>query len=328
MSAYSSHSTHEIKLICRECVNDPANIVDDYVTGDCICGDCGLILESHIVDTRPEWRTFTGDDDTGPDPNRCGDGPSSLFNGAQLNTSISFVPGHDAHKLSRAAKNVQGANANKALVEAYAKIEAMSASVGLVRVVVDTAMELYKRAYDSGKVRARKQEAVIAGCMFLACRQCKLARTFSEIMAITTVPKKELGRTFKLLERLFLEDDKGVPPVDRGGTSSGATAQAMIVRLCDALELKYKVRRVAEEMAETVLERETLGARSPVTVAGVIVYTVSALLKDPKTAREIALIVGCSPLTMRAAYKQLWKEREALIDPGWNVDIRRMPRPI
>lgn len=51
----------------------PPNIVEEYFSGDTACGDCGLVLDRGIVDTRSEWRTFSNYDSTGADPNRVGD---------------------------------------------------------------------------------------------------------------------------------------------------------------------------------------------------------------------------------------------------------------
>jgi transcription initiation factor TFIIB len=50
----------------------------EFSAGDIICGSCGLVLQSHIVDTRSEWRTFSNDDQGGDDPSRVGDAGNPL----------------------------------------------------------------------------------------------------------------------------------------------------------------------------------------------------------------------------------------------------------
>lgn len=51
-----------VKLICPDCKNDPPQIVEEFASGDLVCGDCGLILGDRIIDTRSEWRTFANDE--------------------------------------------------------------------------------------------------------------------------------------------------------------------------------------------------------------------------------------------------------------------------
>ena len=45
-----------VRLICPECRDPNPNIVEEFGSGDLVCGNCGLILGDRIVDTRSEWR--------------------------------------------------------------------------------------------------------------------------------------------------------------------------------------------------------------------------------------------------------------------------------
>ncbi|MHA1131158.1 MAG: TFIIB-type zinc ribbon-containing protein, partial [Candidatus Helarchaeota archaeon] len=42
--------------ICTECGSN--NIIHDTSRGEMICGDCGLVIEEHIIDQGPEWRAY------------------------------------------------------------------------------------------------------------------------------------------------------------------------------------------------------------------------------------------------------------------------------
>ena len=98
------------RLVCKDCKVAPPNIVEDYKSGDLICGDCGLVFPMRIVtkisnirncllnivckiDTRSEWRTFSNDNNTsgGADPSRVGAAENPLLDGVvdQLGTTIS-----------------------------------------------------------------------------------------------------------------------------------------------------------------------------------------------------------------------------------------------
>lgn len=45
-----------VRLICPECKDPVPNIVEEFGSGDLVCGTCGLILGDRVVDTRSEWR--------------------------------------------------------------------------------------------------------------------------------------------------------------------------------------------------------------------------------------------------------------------------------
>ena len=51
-----------IALVCPDCRVHPPQIVEEFASGDLVCGDCGLVLGDRIIDTRSEWRTFANDE--------------------------------------------------------------------------------------------------------------------------------------------------------------------------------------------------------------------------------------------------------------------------
>ena len=52
--------------------------------------------------------------------------------------------------------------------------------------------------HDGRNLRGRSNEAISAACLYIACRQEGVPRTFKEIVAVSTVSKKEIGRCFKV----------------------------------------------------------------------------------------------------------------------------------
>jgi len=42
--------------VCLECGG--SNVIKDPARGEMICGDCGLVIEEHIIDQGPEWRAY------------------------------------------------------------------------------------------------------------------------------------------------------------------------------------------------------------------------------------------------------------------------------
>lgn len=199
-----------MQLTCRECKEFPPNLVEEFSSGDMVCGSCGLVLGDRIVDTRSEWRTFSNDDQGNDDPSRVGDGANPLLNGSQLQTSISFGDGSSSRTrdLHRAQNKSTHDKSTKGLLAAYKEIGALCDAMSIPKNVSDTAKHIFKMVNDAGAFRGKSQDTIIAGSIFIACRQCKVPRTFREICALTKVSKAEIGRIFKALEKFFATQNK------------------------------------------------------------------------------------------------------------------------
>lgn len=333
-------ANHNVSVMCPDCREVPANIVEEFSSGDMVCGSCGLVLGDRIVDTRSEWRTFSNDDQAGDDPSRVGDAANPFLNGAQLETTISYTPGGAGRELHRAQNKTAGDKSTKGLLAAYKEIGAFCDSINIQKVVSDAAKQLFKIVDDHKAFKGKPQEAIIAGCIFIACRQCQVPRTFREIFALTKVPKKEIGRVFKALEKFFAaQDSKKMDEITKSGgivddsqqykTTSSTKATELMIRYCNNLNLTQNCTTIAQELADRAATIGTLAGRSPISSAAACIYMVSYLMKQPKTAKEISTIAGVSDGTIRNAYKHLYTDRNKLIDPKWvengKGDISALP---
>ncbi|MCJ1441352.1 MAG: transcription initiation factor IIB [Stictis urceolatum] len=309
-------------MICPDCKVTPPNLIEEYSSGDMVCGDCGLVLGARIVDTRSEWRTFSNDDQNNDDPSRVGDGPNLLLNGDQLQTTISFSDKSKSKELHRAQNRTSNDKGNKALLSAYKEIGAMCDAIHLSKTVSDTVKHLFKMVNDAGAFRGKSQETVIAGCIFIACRQCKVPRTFREVFALTNVPKKEIGRIFKALEKFFAQqnEEKQLPAETREAQGTSTNASELCIRFCSALGLNGPCTKVSQALAEKMGAGGALAGRSPLSAAAACIYFASHLMKQPKTAKEISQVAGVSDGTIRTSYKLLEAEKEKLVDPEWLKD--------
>ncbi len=329
-----------IHLLCPDCKEEPPNLVEEFASGDTVCASCGLVLSGRIVDTRSEWRTFSNDDQGNDDPSRVGDAANPFLHGSQLHTNISFSDGGmKSRELQRAQSKVTFDKANKSLLAAYREIAAMCESWHLSGTVIDTAKHLFKMVEEGKAFKGKSQDAIIAGCIFIACRQNNVPRTFREIFSMTNVTKKEIGRTFKALDQFFAatrrEKESAVQgglyvPAETYATTSSTRADELCLRYCNHLQLSSACTMVAQELANKMSSVGSLAGRSPLSAAAACIYMGSHLMGEPKSAREIANVAGVSDGTIRTAYKQLYAERERLIKSEWlspvrGGDMKRLP---
>lgn len=89
---------------------------------------------------------------------------------------------------------------DEALQTSHRQIVAWAVEGGLPDKVRQAAKAHYQQVCDANAMKDRKQDAVMAGCIFIACRDCNAPRTFSENIY---VPKKEIGAVYKTLEKFL-----------------------------------------------------------------------------------------------------------------------------
>jgi transcription initiation factor TFIIB len=333
------------KLICKDCKEDPPNLVEDHASGDIVCDSCGLVLSQRTIDMSSEWRTFSNDDQGNDDPSRVGDGPNALLNGAQLNTNIAFGDGGMRSKeLHRAQNKANLDKGNKALLQAYKQIGALCDGWQLPNSVSDTAKHLFKDADESRIFKGKSQEALIAGCVFLACRRNNVPRSFREVMELTKVSKKEIGRTFKLLETFLMGKDReskaaGGTAMIAGGTvvyneeykgSSNSDPADLCNRYCSMLNMDQRTTNVAIALAQQMTATGALAGRSPLSSAAACIYMAGQLMGQPKNPKEIMHVAKVSDSTIRHAYKLLYEEKDKIITEeivGRGADPNKLPKP-
>lgn len=196
---------------CKECLTN--NPIECFAQGDIVCGDCGLVLDNHIIDDRAEWRTFTGDNDGGgDDPNRVGDGPSEHFSGGQLTTKISDDKA-SSKDLIRAQKQntmcTEDDKVNQQLQAYYQAIDAYCAAAHFTREVQDMAKMAFKMAWSKKIFKKNDNDTPVqmAAVLHNACKRCHLARSMGEIAKLCGVNRKVAQKLHSKLEQMMQKHD-------------------------------------------------------------------------------------------------------------------------
>lgn len=294
-------------------------IEERFSEGDLVCGNCGMVLGDRIVDTRSEWRTFSNDDQGNDDPSRVGDAGNPLMDDNQLDTIIaSGAPGSN---LGRDLGRIQNRSAHdkkdNTLQSAFSRISQMCEAYSLPKMVQDSAKQAFKLSYEDKKLKGKSMDSLMAAAIFFACRHSGVPRTFKEMWVLTKVPKKEIGRTFKIMEKLIL--DLGVKPgqVSEVGQLSQTSAADLMRRFCSHLGLSPQITRAAEHIAHCAKDEGTLAGRSPTSIAAAAIYFAAGLFGESLSASKISATAGVSVGTIKTSYKLLWDAREKLVNPEW-----------
>merc|ERR1719432_152469 len=183
-------------------------------------------------------------------------------------------------------------SSDRALVNAFRSIGNMADRINLTKTIVDRANNLFKMVHDGRNLKGRANDAIAAAVLYIACRQEGVPRTFKEIVAVSTISKKEIGRCFKLI--LKAHEDTKVGLVDSGDFMS---------RFCGLLGLTREIQRAAMSISKKASDLELTEGRSPVSVAAASIYMASQASSDARCPAEIAAIAGVAETTLKQCYK-------------------------
>lgn len=318
-----------VRLICPECRDPNPNIVEEFGSGDLVCGNCGLVLGDRIVDTRSEWRTFANDE--GDDPSRVGAASDPLMDGiGQLDTIISFRDGGSgiARELSRAASRGQRSRAEQNLLTAFRDISTWCDQFSLPKTIADIAKQLYKRTDEEKILRGKPLDAVIAACIFIACRQAHVPRTFREICSMTRVSKKQLGKCYKELEQAF----NLAPGAASSTASQTSSPEGLLARWCNFLDLDTKVEARCAQVVVACRKHAIADGRSHLSLVGGVIYFTCKLFDINVDLTRISETAGVTEGTIKLIYRILWAEKEKLVKQEWIesgvADMARLTEPL
>ncbi|XP_044467781.1 transcription initiation factor IIB-like [Mangifera indica] len=299
---------------CFECKKN-TDIVVDHKQGDRVCTECGLVLEAHSIDETAEWRNFN-DDNNDKDPNRVGSAMSPfLDHGNQLVTLISNphkTGDHSGDVLSSRRLHKAGTN----LVKGLEIIASMADSLGLVATIKNRADEIYVKVEEHKLCRGKKLNAILAACLFIACRENKLSRTLKELGTVADgVKVKEINKAIDLI-RKHLEVSMG-----------GLATVELVRRFCSNLGVKNRIVVAVQEAVTNVEELDI--RRSPKSVLAAIIYMITQLSEDRKCLKDISMIAEVAELTIKKSYKDLYPYATRFM-PNWYAneeDIKKLSPP-
>ncbi|KAL2480671.1 Transcription initiation factor IIB-2 [Abeliophyllum distichum] len=305
-----------LDTFCTDCKRY-TEVVLDHAAGDTVCSECGLVLESRSIDETSEWRTFA-DDSGSNDPNRVGGPVNLLLPDEVLSTVISRGFNGPNGDVSLARLKNRGGDSYRAIVVAFTAISDMADRLSLVTTIKDRASEIYKRLDDQKCTRGRNLEALVAACIYIACRQEGKPRTVKEICSIASgTTKKEIGRAKEFIVKQL--------KVEMGESMDMGTihAEDYLRRFCSNLGMSNEEVKAVEE---TVLKSGDLDIRrSPISIAAAIIFLIKQLSDSKKPLRDISIATTVAEGTIKNTYKDIYPHASKIV-PDWYTKERDLKK--
>jgi transcription initiation factor TFIIB len=287
---------------CSECGS--TRIMRDAEYAEIVCMDCGFVIATKLADRGPEWRAF--DDEQRAKRTRVGAPLTYTIHDKGLSTMIDWhdrdiygkrlSPGQKAqiYRLRKWQRRIRVSDATERnLAFALSEISKISNSLSLPKNILETASVIYRKAVKEHLIRGRSIQGVTAAAIYVACRQCGLARTLEEIAQASNINRKEIGRSYRFLVK---ELDYFIPPLK---------PSQYITKFSNQLTMQGKVEEIAHKILTTAKDLKLTSGRGPTGIAAAASYIASVLTGERKTQREIAEIAQVTEVTIRNRYKEL-----------------------
>jgi len=265
---------------------------------------CGFVVDSKIADRGPEWRAF--DHEQRAKRTRVGAPLTYTIHDKGLSTMIDWhdrdiygkrlSPGQKAqiYRLRKWQRRIRVSDATERnLAFALSEISKIANNLNLPKNILETASVIYRKAVKEHLIRGRSIQGVTAAAIYVACRQCRLARTLEEIAQASNIAKKEVGRSYRFLVK---ELDYFIPPVK---------PSQYVTKFSSQLIMQGKVEEIAHKILNTAQQLKLTSGRGPTGIAAAASYIASVLTGERKTQREIAEIAQVTEVTIRNRYKEL-----------------------
>lgn len=299
------------------CESHPdAVLVEDHRAGDLICSQCGLVIGDRIVDVGSEWRTFANDTES-KDMCRVGAAEDPTMDGNDLTTTIGTATGNAGFDANGKPiyRNKFSENSNdKTKRKANKEIKEMAERLSADQSIISSAQHIFHNVHKNRIIKGRSTNAIIAACMFIACRQQSVPRTFKEISAVTSSSTKDIGRCYKIIRKSLVSN------TNANGLSTSSTSD-LIDRFCSKLNLPKEVRKLSEFIVNKLTDIPTLTGRSPNSLAAAAIFVAAEYsVVAKRSGEEIGRTCGAAENTIKQTVKAMLPFKDKILPPGFDSD--------
>ncbi|MFX1562887.1 MAG: transcription initiation factor IIB [Promethearchaeota archaeon] len=288
----------------RQCPNCGGTNIITSPSKELVCFDCGLVLQNDVFELGAEWREFSPEERM----KRARAGPPSTLtmHDKGLSTNIDWrdvdARGHrlDAKRRAEMQRIRKWHNRSRVyqasernLASAMSELDRLAGQLDLPQRVRQTAALLYRQALEKNLIRGRSIEAIVAACIYAACRRTSFPRTLTDVGRYTRVGRKELGRSYRLIVRRLSLQMPVTQPED------------FVSRFANALHLTQRAQARTLEILMAARSKGITSGKDPTCLAAAAIYIASILEGERRTQREIGEIARVTEVTVRNRYKEL-----------------------
>jgi len=275
-------------------------MITDPDRGEIICSNCGRVMTDKVQEIQPEWSAFVYAD---KDNTRIRTGARSSL--ARHDMGLYTIIGQtnkdaSGHNLSvpmlstmsrlRVWDNrtqLDASASHRNFQKAFNNLDRLKDKLGLSDAIVEKTAYTYRKAHEKGLIRGRTMHAVLAACVYIACREIENPRTLRDLATIMNIKRKDITRSYRML---VLELDFKIPLID---------PMKCIIKISNNLDLSEKTKRKAMHIMDKVIRSRISAGKNPMGLAASILYLSCLFNGDHRNQTIFAQAAGVTEVTIR-----------------------------
>jgi transcription initiation factor TFIIB len=281
------------------CNKTHTSTITDADSGEVICITCGAVVSDKAIEIGPEWCFFTN---SGVSLSRVGM-PTSLakhdqglstrigrenrdFTGEMIFDSsilsiLQRIRTWDYRTQTRSSKGISRKIA-------FGQLDRLKQKLVLPDPIVQKAAYIYRKVQQKEIVRGRTRNGAMAACVYIACREARIPRTFDEVAGIANITRKEVSNAYIAI---VLGLDLRIPLID---------PVRCLVKLANKAQVDEKIKRYAIGYLKQIIDSNLSAGKDPMSIAATVLYLACLHYGDQsKTQRYFAEAAGISDVTIR-----------------------------
>lgn len=286
---------------CTRC--NEKRIISDWVTGEEICSNCGLVQQDFSLNMGPEKRAFTQVERN----NRSRTGLGVNYSLYDKGISTIFTGNRDAtgkllknDVLSTMRRLSIQDNRSKTeetwrrnLSIAMSELDRMSDTLKIPGYIKERSAVLYRKALKQDLIRGRSIDAFLAACIYAICRQTGVPRRLKEIVNESKRDYSEVARSYRLLIREL----KIKMPIDDPSKFIPKIAST----LCVSMDTEYR----AIEILKIARRFNGIAGKDPKGLSAAALYMACLENDEKRVQKLVASAAGTTEVTLRNRVKGL-----------------------
>ncbi|MGI0010558.1 MAG: transcription initiation factor IIB [Nitrosopumilaceae archaeon] len=287
-------------IIYEKCKNDPCSkgpLITDNVTGEVLCGKCGLVLVEKSEDAGPEFRRY--DLEGYLEQARTGGLTSLMLHDRGLSTVIN-LSNKDASgnllttDLQSTFKRLriwnyrsQVRGKERALMKAFTLLDILKTKIAIPEMIAEDAAYIFRKAMNKKMTTGRSIPELMCASLYAACREANTPRTLNDIAEVANLKKKTITRNYRLLIKSL---DLKVQLCN---------SSEFVTKISTQVGISEKTRRDALDLLSEIEEKELSAGKNPVGLAASSLYLSCLMNGEKKRQDDIAKAAGITVVTIR-----------------------------
>ncbi len=289
---------HANVVKCLEC--DSRDIVHDPQRGELICSGCGVVLSESLIDHRPGMRAFTPEEKARRTSN--GLPLTQMLPDYGLSTTVSHRvngPGISAERQGRLERimrwNSRSSWRRRNFTIAFTEVRRLAEKIGLPGHIRETSAIFYRKAYKNDLLRGHSIKAMVAACIFAACKTCGFPVTLDSVLNSSEEEERVIKRCYVLLVKTLNLKPKR------------QNLAEIVPRFTSILGLSIQVEQKAKKILAMAAEKLRTSGKDPKGYVAAAVYLAAKLLGEPRSQQTVASALGITEVTLRSRFREIAK---------------------